>query len=152
MSKTDLKRLRHDMPFSESAAIILKQKYKDARKKAAIFLNESSVENLHSLRIAIRRLRYSLENFKVCFSKKEFKKNIKYLKNLQDLIGIGRDLDMVKENLDNIALDCKTIIPEQFYECFNERKNRSLQEIKLEFLKFLHDKEVRNFFTDKKED
>ncbi|HEX2868036.1 MAG TPA: CHAD domain-containing protein [Ignavibacteriales bacterium] len=152
MSKTDLKGLGTNTLFSDSAAIILKKKYKDAAKKAGRFLDDCSVENLHSLRISIRRLRYSLENYEVCFSRNSFQRNIDYLKNLQDLIGVGRDLDMIKEHIDSLALECQVAIEEVFYECIRDKKNKSLHEIKLELLKFLHNKDVRNFFLDKKED
>lgn len=152
MSKTDLKGLGQNTLFSDSAALILKKKYLDTRKKAGRFLDDSSVENLHSLRISIRRLRYSLENFEVCFTRKSFKRHIGYLKSLQDLIGVGRDLDMIKEHLDTLAQECHVTIEEAFNECIKEKKNKSLHEIKLELLKFLHDKEVKNFFLDKKED
>lgn len=150
MTKT--KGLRHDISFGESAAIILKKKYNDVRKKAERFFEESSVENLHSLRISIRRLRYSLENFEVCYNKKLFKKNIEYLKSLQDVIGLGRDLDMLREHLDGLADECSLRIPEDLNECIEKKKGKNLQEIKLELLKFLHNKDVRQFFTAKKED
>ncbi|MCU7500774.1 MAG: CHAD domain-containing protein [Ignavibacteria bacterium] len=146
---TKSKGLRRDTPFSVSASIILSRKYNDARKKTERFLDEATVKNLHSLRIAIRRLRYSLENFEVCFSRKLFEKNIEYLKSLQDLIGIGRDLDMLKENLDILEPECGIKIPEEINECIDAKKGKNLQEIKLEFLKFLHNKDARHFFTAK---
>jgi CHAD domain-containing protein len=140
------------MPLAESAAIILSFRYGDSRKKAKRFLKESSVENLHSLRIAIRRLRYSLENFEACFSRSSFKSNIEYLKKLQDVIGVGRDLDVMKEKVAHLESECRTIIPRPFYECLSGKKDESLQEIKLELLKFLQNKKTRSFFTGKKED
>lgn len=150
MSKT--KRLRHDTPFSESAAIILKKKYNNSRKKAERFLDEATVENLHSLRISIRRLRYSLENFEICFTRKSFRKNIEYLKSLQDLIGIGRDLDMLSEHLHSLIDECSITVPEELNKCIDGKRGKSQQEIKLEILKFLQNKDVRHFYTAKKEE
>ena len=151
MSKTDLKGLHQNTIFSESAFIVLKHKFNVSRKKARIFLDDPTVENLHSLRISIRRLRYSLEIFEVCFSRDSFRKNISYLKSLQDLIGIGRDLDVLKDEVNNIALEGKTVVPVQFFDALDKKKEKALHEIKLELLKFLHNKNIRNFFN-KKED
>lgn len=152
MSKNDIERLRQNTLFSDAAAIILKQKYKDTRKKIRRFLEDSSVENLHALRIAVRRLRYSLENFRSCFSKADYRKNIGSLKNLQDLIGVGRDLDMLKDMVSNIASESKIPVPASFFDNLTGKKEIALQEIKLELLKFLHNKSIKLFFTDKKEE
>ena len=70
------------------------------------YFKELSIENLHSVRIALRRVRYSMELFIVCYDKKIF---IKFYINsmLQDLSGNVRDVDISLENINSLLLDNK---------------------------------------------
>lgn len=66
----------------------------------AITLNESgamggSVESIHDMRVAVRRLRVALGNFAVCVSKSDRKTLRSQLENLANALGKVRDLDVM---------------------------------------------------------
>lgn len=64
-----------------------------------IYFEISSEENLHQVRISLRRVRYNLELFYSCFDERIFIKFYKRIVKLQDLTGEVRDIDIMKENL-----------------------------------------------------
>jgi CHAD domain-containing protein len=144
-----IKGLTRAKSFEESAYIILKYRFNVIRKKVETYLNTPSVENLHNLRIAVRRLRYSMENFEMCYKKKEFNRMIEYLKHLQDLIGDGRDLDVFEVKIKQLTRENEIDIPEFLYKIIEDRKVESTHNIKLELMKLLKDKEIKNFFVNK---
>ena len=144
-----IKGLTKAKSFEESAYIILRYRFNVIRKKVETYFNTPSVENLHNLRIAVRRLRYSMENFELCYKKKEFNKMIEYLKNLQDLLGEGRDLDVFEVKIKQLAQENEIEIPEFLYKIIEDRKVESTHNIKLELMKLLKDKEIKNFFVNK---
>ncbi|MCX6150182.1 MAG: CHAD domain-containing protein [Ignavibacteriales bacterium] len=144
-----IKGLSKNKSFVESAFIILKFRFNVIRKKTKEYLNADTVENLHNLRIAIRRLRYSMENFEICYRKKDFTKMIEFMRYLQDLIGEGRDLDVLEEKIKHLSEENEIEVPEALYQSIEKRKVDSTHNIKLMLMKFLKDKEIKGFFTNK---
>jgi len=144
-----IKGLTRAKSFEESAFIILKYRFNNIKKKVKDYFTTPSVENLHDLRIAVRRLRYSMENFELCYKKKEFNKILEYLKYLQDLIGEGRDLDVFEDKVKQLARENEIEIPEFLYQIIENRKVDITHNIKLELMKLLKDKEIKNFFGNK---
>jgi CHAD domain-containing protein len=144
-----IKGLTKAKSFEESAYIILKYRFNNIRKRTKIYFESPTVENLHDLRIAVRRLRYSMENFELCYKKKEFNKMIEYLKYLQDLIGEGRDLDVFEDKIKQLARENEIDISDFLYQIIENRKVESTHNIKLELMKLLKDKEIKNFFENK---
>lgn len=110
------------------------------------YFKSPDIDNLHTLRIAVRRLRYSMENFELCYKKKEFNKMIEYLKYLQDLIGEGRDLDVFEEKIKHLAEENELNIPDYLYKIIEEKKDSTTHNIKLELMKLLNDKNIKDFF------
>ena len=70
--KWEIKKLQRKHSLKKSSQIVLKNRLNTVTKSIAKYLADKSVENLHSMRIAIRRLRYGLEIFLVCFEKKNY--------------------------------------------------------------------------------
>ncbi|MCS7052377.1 MAG: CHAD domain-containing protein [Ignavibacterium sp.] len=66
------------------------------------YLKKRDIENLHDVRIALRRVRYNLELFFVCYDESTFSKFYKKIEKLQDLSGEVRDLDVLLLNLDKL--------------------------------------------------
>jgi CHAD domain-containing protein len=144
--KYKIKGLKVNLRFEEAAVIINKYRYNIVLKRASQYMEDPSTEHLHDLRIAIRRLRYSLENFKICYSKNEFLIIIEYTKFLQDVIGEVRDMDVLPEKLKNLAEEAKISIPEELYFVIDSKKNKGREKIKEELIKFLKNRTISDFF------
>ncbi|MGE5400816.1 MAG: CHAD domain-containing protein [Ignavibacteriales bacterium] len=138
--------------FGEAASFILWEKYRTVKKRIRRFLDKSTVKNLHSLRISIRRLRYSVENFEVCFAEEDYRWLINCTKSLQDLIGEGRDIDMLMEKVNYIAAEAGASIPASFYTNLEAKRDELIFSIKLALMKFVLDKNVQRLLTKLKEE
>ncbi|RJP73456.1 MAG: CHAD domain-containing protein [Ignavibacteriales bacterium] len=144
-----IKGLTNNISFRLSAEIILKFRYNEVRKKSRDYLHTDTIENLHDLRISFRRLRYSLENYEICFNKKEHKLTLDYLKFMQDLIGEGRDLDVLEEKIKQLSKENNLEIPASLFNKIVFQKEEIKHNIKLELMKFLNDKRIKSFFNTK---
>jgi CHAD domain-containing protein len=90
-----------------------------------------------------------MENFELFYKKKEFNKMIEYLKHLQDLIGEGRDLDVFEDKIKQLARENEIEISDFLYQIIEDRKVESTHNIKVELMKLLKDKEIKNYFENK---
>jgi CHAD domain-containing protein len=87
-----------DQPARELARLILKSRYKKLPQPSAPTMDE-----LHRLRIAVKKLRYAAEFFRSLYGKSRAAKFIAALENLQDCLGtvndavIGQQLAVVLE-------------------------------------------------------
>lgn len=138
--------LERNTKFADSALLIMNHLYRNVIKKVKAFLDVRNVESLHELRISIRRFRYTLENYGQCFDKKKFKKILNHSKKLQDLLGEVRDIDILEEKIALIENEIQLGIPESFFEHLNKKKDFLYQEVIVDLMKFLHNKQIRNFF------
>ena len=143
--KLNIKGIKKDLYFSDAGHIILSEKLKEVFRLINIFFKDDKPENLHELRIAIRRFRYVMEIFYNCYSYKLFKNVYQQAKSMQDLIGEGRDLDVLEIKIRNISKEYKTEIPKNFYAKIAAEKIGIRQIIKLELIKFMEDKNVNKF-------
>lgn len=57
--------------------------------------DDTSIEFVHDMRVASRRLRAAMDNFAVCFEPEQFKKLYKQVKNITQTMGTVRDLDVL---------------------------------------------------------
>jgi CHAD domain-containing protein len=146
---TKFKGLTRTTSFEKSAFIILEYHFNVIRKKIKVYFKSPDIENLHVLRIAVRRLRYSMENFELVYRKKDFNKMIDHLKYLQDLIGEGRDLDVFEEKIKHLAEENELNIPEYLFKIIEEKKDSTAHNIKLDLMKLLNDKNLKLFFKTK---
>ena len=100
--KWEIGALRNNQSVCEAAKIILKTRLDHLLKISESYFIERSVESLHQVRIALRRVRYNMELFILCFDRKLFLRFYKRIESLQDISGSVRDLDVLKENLSSL--------------------------------------------------
>ena len=70
--KWKIKGIVGKLSFGKTALIILDDRITNLIKSIKKFLKNDSAENLHNVRISIRRLRYNMELFYTLFEKKKF--------------------------------------------------------------------------------
>lgn len=133
--------------YKTASATVLNEKLKQVSNEIDKFFKNDSTENLHSLRIAFRRLRYVMEIFQTCLNPGMFKYIYNLSKKMQDLIGEGRDLDVMEIKVRQIEKDLCKKIPEHFYHKISEDRRIIRQIIKTELINFIIDKDVNSLFN-----
>jgi len=128
----------------DSAKVFLAQRVGYLLSEIQIFFENETVENLHRIRIALRRVRYNMELFKVCFDKKKFLIFYKRVEFLQDISGNVRDLDVLAQNLLAIKEE-KIRITKSVINKIGEKRENLKENFKLELMKFIHSKALSNF-------
>lgn len=136
LKKWKLKKLNSNDTFSKGAKIVLQHRLNIILKKIKLYLKNPSIENLHQVRISIRRIRYSLEVFINCFDNKIYTQFYDLVTELQDFTGKGRDLDIIKNYINEKFVSTKNI--SQINKNIDGDKNQLEENIKLELLKFIH--------------
>ena len=145
MSKRwEIKGLDIHKNFCDSAKIILLQRVDYLLTEIDNFFKNETVENLHKIRIAIRRVRYNMELFKICFDKKKFLIFYKRVQFLQDISGNIRDLDVLNQNILAIKKE-KISVTKALLKKVGEKKENLKENLKLELMKFIHSKALSNF-------
>jgi len=143
--KWEIKGLKEKISFAVSAKIVLKQRLKTLLSSIRIFLKDESVENLHEIRISLRRLRYNMEIFLCCFDKKKFLVFYKKISLLQDLTGNKRDFDVLIENINSLRADKEVKVIDPFLKMIEGKKSILQDELKLKLVEFIHSKELKDF-------
>lgn len=150
LNKFRIPGLNINRKYKSVAPIVLQEKIKQIYNEVdKFFLNDSS-ENLHSLRIAFRRFRYVLEIFQDCIEPKLFKDIYNRVKKLQDLIGEGRDLDVMETKFGLIENKINKKIPNYIYQNISEEKIKIRRRIKTELINFIIHKDVNRLFLNNK--
>jgi len=101
--KWEIEGIKKKQTVIKAAKIILKSRFDHLIVTINSYFNEPSVENLHQVRIALRRVRYNMELFIACFDRKLLLKVYDSVESLQDHSGFVRDLDVFKENLNSLT-------------------------------------------------
>jgi CHAD domain-containing protein len=141
----EIKELSRKEDFVSSAKIILQKRLENLLSSTYLYFNKINEENLHQVRIALRRLRYSMELFIKCFDRKKYLGFYTIISSLQDLSGSVRDLDVLKQNLKRFSKTCKTKTEEGIIDKISDNKNQYQLNFKLEMMKFIHGKELKEF-------
>jgi len=148
MSKTkpwEISKLSIKQNLTPSAKIILRQRLESFLSSLNLYLSEINSENLHQVRISLRRLRYPMEVFLKYFDRKKYWSFYKIVSSLQDLSGEVRDLDILKQNL-NIYCNKDTSKTEEInLSKIDIKKEQFQSNLKLELMKFIHGKELKDF-------
>ena len=148
MSKTkpwEISKLSIKQNLTPSAKIILRQRLESFLSSLNLYLSEINPENLHQVRISLRRLRYPMEVFLKYFDRKKYWSFYKIVSSLQDLSGEVRDLDILKQNL-NIYCNKDTSKTEEInLSKIDIKKEQFQSNLKLELMKFIHGKELKDF-------
>jgi CHAD domain-containing protein len=82
-----------DAPLRDSAAVIL-VRMQEMYEWAAAIRDPKNVEELHNMRIAAKRLRYTMELFAPCFGA-EFAPILKTVEEIQERLGAIHDCDVL---------------------------------------------------------
>jgi len=83
-----------DTPFSDAATATLKVRGPELLEFTAGTLDGSDIEQLHSMRVASRRLRAALEVYADCFPRKRHRQLLRLVKETADALSEARDLDV----------------------------------------------------------
>jgi len=121
--------------IDEFSKTTLKIRLNDIEEKVNDYLSESTEEKLHQVRISIRRLRYSIEIFFVHFKQKNYKRFYKKIEELQESTGEIRDLDVIKNIIQNDTIG----------ESINHKREILEKEMVEDLKKFLKSKLYKNF-------
>lgn len=138
-----IKGLESKAKFSKASRVVLDNKLRDILNLTSVYFENDSAENLHRLRIAIRRFRYVMEIFYECGEIKSFEYIYEKAKCLQDLIGEGRDLDVLEIKVKGIEEEMNTDIPKYFYKKIDDDRGVTKQQIKQELIRFMEDKKIK---------
>jgi CHAD domain-containing protein len=142
--KWEIENLNNHKTYCESAKIVMTQRLENLILSIGEFFKNETVENLHQVRIALRRVRYNMELFFSCFDKKKFLVLYKQVEFLQDFSGKIRDLDILEQNMNSLKEEKIRITKTAFERIGEERKNLN-ENLKLELMKFTHSKALSNF-------
>ena len=144
--KWEINQLRKNKSVAFAAKIILRERLSNLFLTIEKYFNEMNAENLHDIRISLRRVRYNMELFILFFNKKQFMNIYKTIQSLQDLSGAVRDLDVFKENINLLIKDGKVRVSKSLIIKAEIRRNELEDRLKLALMKFLHSKSVKSFY------
>ena len=143
--KWEIEKLKNSKQFKKSANIILKNRIESLLYFIDKYFKNFTVENLHDIRIAIRRVRYSMELFFVCYDHKVYIKFYNKVQLLQDLSGSVRDIDVLLENINSIISENLLKVDNEVVNKAKEKKNILEEKFKLELMKFTLSKILKDF-------
>jgi len=143
--KWEIEKLKSTKQFKKSADLILRNRIESLLSYIEKYFRDLSVESLHDVRIALRRVRYSMELFIVCYDKKMFIKFYNKVQLLQDLSGNVRDVDISLENINYLVTDNHIKIDDEIISKAKEKKILLEEKFKLELMKFTLSKALKDF-------
>lgn len=141
--KFNIKNLDINKKFHKNSHIVLEDKLKKIYRLLKKYLLHQDPENLHQLRIAVRKFRYVSEIFVVCFKEKEFQILYNRIKELQDILGKGRDVDVFTEKLK--IYNNEMTINKNLINKLEKEREQIYSTIKEELVKFANQK--KQYFT-----
>lgn len=143
--KWEIEKLKYSKQLKRSADIILITRIESLLKFIEKYLKNSSIENLHNVRIALRRVRYSMELFIICFNKKIFIKFYNKIQKLQDKSGAIRDVDISIESISFIGKEENIQIDSLIFEKALTRKITLQEKFISDLAKFINGKILKDF-------
>jgi len=145
--KWKITQLRNSKKLKKIADLILNQRIDIILNLLNGYLENKTIENLHDVRIGLRRVRYNLELFLVCYDESTFSKFYNKIEKLQNLSGEVRDLDVLMMNLDqlkNSEVKIEDVIIEKVTEIRTQKEIELINQIK----KFLNSKALKQFLKE----
>jgi CHAD domain-containing protein len=94
MAKARRVQIDPDAPFRAAAAETIDVRGPELLEFLEGTLDGSDIEQLHSMRVASRRLRAALEVYEGCFDKKPHRRLLRLVKDSADALSEARDLDV----------------------------------------------------------
>jgi CHAD domain-containing protein len=145
--KWKIEKLRYSKKLKNIADLILEQRISTLINLIEKYLNDKNEENLHDVRIALRRVRYNLELFLVCYDESSFSKFYIKIEKLQNLSGQVRDIDVMLLNLKKIEERGVKIEKDLIDKILEERSNLE-NELIDQLNKFLKGKSLKQFLKE----
>ena len=142
--KWEIEGLNNHKLFCDSAKLVMIQRLEHLLSSIKDFFENETVENLHQVRIALRRARYNMELFISCFDKKKFLALYKHIEFLQDFSGKLRDLDILYQSMNSLKNE-KIRVTKTIFKKIGEGRESLNENLKLELMKFTHSKALSNF-------
>lgn len=131
---------------SSAANLIIRVRLMHLLSTIEKYFQEMDVENLHDVRISLRRVRYNMELFISCYNKKQFFNIYNEIQQLQDFSGAVRDLDVFKENINSLMKNDKVRISKTVFQKVELKRKKMEEDLKLALMKFVHSKRLKNFY------
>ncbi len=125
--------------FYNEGKRVLRQKMSQVLLNTDKYMKTHAAEDLHQLRISIRRLRYPLEIFINFFPKKLFWEFYNKINKLQDSTGHGRDLDVMLIRLMKFQDDLDVTLPPELFDNLKIQRDHFYSEIDVEVSDLLKD-------------
>lgn len=144
--KWQIESLRYSKQLKKTANKILKFRIDILISAVEKYFKDKTVENLHDVRIALRRVRYSMELFLICYNKKDFMRFYNKIQKLQDLSGAVRDMDITSEYSKSISTENALIIDEIYFKKISEKKTTLEELFNNELTKFIYGKTFKEFY------
>lgn len=143
--KWKIEKLRYSKHLHKISNIILLNRFDNLLFSINEYFKTKEVESLHDVRIALRRVRYNMELFLVCYEKKLFMRLYNKIEKLQDLSGSVRDLDVFLENI-NALKNENVSVSETIEIKMKEKRNLLQQEFETELNKFMKSRILKTFY------
>lgn len=143
--KWKIEKLRYSKHLLKIANLILKNRLDNLLFFIDEYFKTKEIEPLHDVRIALRRVRYNMELFLVCYEKKIFMRLYNKIEKLQDLSGSVRDLDVFLENINSLKNENVPVSTELEIR-IKKKRNLLQQEFEEELQKFIKSRTLKSFY------
>lgn len=138
--KFHIKGLKSRRSFQDSLEPVVGTRLRDVELTTRRFLAEQNADNLHCLRIACRRFRYTLEIYSNIIKPRRFRSIYDEITRIQDVTGRGRDLDVMKLNIEKFQSGFNIKPADGILQAIeNERRSCSV-EIVSRLQEFMHNR------------
>lgn len=91
--------LRRRSRFRDAAGRIIITRWREMMHYRDGTLAGEDIEQLHAMRVSSRRLRAAMDAFEAAFPRGEFRRHLRQVKEITDVLGDARDLDVATERL-----------------------------------------------------
>ena len=122
LKKFKIKKLTKKTDLEKAAKLVLSYRINILTESIKKYFTEETEENLHKVRIALRRVRYNMEVFSVCFNKKKFMIFYELIEKIQDLSGNVRDIDVMLKNMNELISEAKLKVSKRIIENFIQKR------------------------------
>jgi CHAD domain-containing protein len=103
----DVPGLTGDARFRQAAGRVILTRWREMMSYRDGTLLGEDIEELHSMRVSSRRLRAAMDAFEAAFPRKVFRPLIRQVKEITDVLGAARDLDVAIERLSRTVADMR---------------------------------------------
>lgn len=149
MKKKRLNKINKNSSFKEAAKLLLRLRIDRVKKLLFKYNEDKSTNNLHQLRISFRKLKFSLENFKFISDRAKVAYVMDKIKNIQNLLGEIRDIDVFIGNIDEYNIPLSEQAKVTLLEKMNLERERLELNVSSEIILFNDDKKINSFFPKK---